>query len=138
MTVFSHKLFLFCSYFPWNILTCKQQKLLLTLTILSNWEVANYFYYTHEQYKVIYPSGTSDYITKHGFGSAQVIVSIFLKKTFVIVVSIFCSRNFRSQSVLNLFLFFFTNKENSNIESCSKFGLSGKFDWVICVRQKNF
>ena len=76
-------MFLFCEGFqPQNlfILFLRSMKhscllgnskdfLLLTLIILSNWG-----YTTLEEYKIVFPNGTCDYITKDNLKRAQVIL----------------------------------------------------------------
>ena len=76
LQVFSIKMLLFRSYFLWNILICSWSKLLLTLTILSNWGYWGYriFNITLEEYKVIHLNWTSDYIKKDKFDGVQVIL----------------------------------------------------------------
>ena len=39
LKIFRSKMFLLCSYFPWNLNTCQRQKLLLVLIILSNFYI---------------------------------------------------------------------------------------------------
>ena len=63
-------------YFLWNILTYSWRKFFLALIVLSNckyWGI-EYFNITLEEYKVIYPDGTSDYIKKDDIDGVQVIV----------------------------------------------------------------
>ena len=104
-------MFLFYSYFLSNVVTCLQQKLLFLLIILYYKRYRTIYFSTSlEEYKVIYPDGRSNYITKDDFSwcSVHFFVSKFLKEIQIIVISIFWIWTSKPQNVLNLSFFFFS------------------------------
>ena len=73
-----------------------------------NWDTGyiKYFNKNLEEYKVIYPDETPDYITKDDFDSVQIILLyVNLLKQIQIIISFFSSWTSQPQNILNLFLF---------------------------------